>query len=418
MSATRTFGDQLDALGVWWPRGDGDGMRELASGWHQLAELIDDIAAVLERAAGTVTEHHRGEAARRFAEHWQRWAGPDGYLAATAADCRRLAAATTDFGGDIDAADRTILRLVEEAIEHLGLTGGQQSPVHVDWLRDCARVVGEDLDARARRRCGHLDSVGDLTPHAPSDIDPSTITPGAIDWPELGTPVDLTHVATTPVDFGAGQGVLPRDLVGIDPGNDDPRDIDTGSGGLNGLNGLGGLGGLGGAGIVINAPNATINIHDAGVSPDVLGDPLGVTHPEPVADPLTPPPGAGGAGGAGTGGGPGGGAGVGDLGSLGSLGSLGGGSGGGFGGGGGFATGLPDLPDAGLDLEAPPVAIDPPPAATIPAAAGLVGAGALAAKAAGKSGANRMPFMPFMPMTGASGEDEREEPKRRARRSA
>lgn len=376
MSATSAFGEQLDALGVWWPRGDGDALREHAAAWRELADFLEDVSVVLDGSARLVVENHRGEAAQRFADHWTRWQGADGYLGRTAADCRRIAAAADDFGGDIDTADRTLVRLVEEALARL------DRPT-TEWLRECATIVGEDLAGRAAVRCDGLAGIGDLAVAEPDEtaprVDRAAIDPSQITWSDLGSPEDYQSLATTAVDFGAGEGVLPPELTGVAP---DP------SAGLDGLD----LG-AGDAGIVINAPGATINIDTLDADATAADDTLGA---------------GGGGGEAGLGGGAGG--------SLGAGGGAGGGGGGGSLGSFDATPDLPDIPvsDQGLELDPMPVEVEPPFAAA--ALAGTAGLGVAAAKSFGSGGGGRMPFFPMMPMAGGGSENESEEPRRRKRR--
>ncbi|MFV0307258.1 MAG: hypothetical protein ACK5OX_05910 [Desertimonas sp.] len=354
MSATRAFGDQLDALGVWWPRGDGDALRQHAIAWRELADFLEDVSTVLDGSARLVVENHRGDAARRFGEHWTRWQGVDGYLGRTVADCRRLAAAADDFGGDIDTADRTLVHLVTEALARL------DEPTTA-WLRECADILGEDLAGRAAARCRGLDAVADLEVVEPdattAPVDRAAIDPTAISWSDLGDPGDYRSLATTAVDFGAGEGALPADLLG-QPAPGDP---------------------------LVTAPEPD---DPPGVEPDGVPEP----DPDNTGDAL----GGGGGGGALGGGG---------LGGGGSLGSFGG------------AGGLVDVPLAsadGLGLEPIPVEVEPPlgAAALAGTAAGL---GVAAAKGLGSSG-GRMPFFPFMPMMGGNSDNESDEPRRRKRR--
>lgn len=267
MRRSSTISAELDRRGIWYPRGEGDRLRAVAQCWRDLADFIEELTPVLNAAAARVTENYTGESASRFAEAWQRWALDPGYLAQTVDDCRRLAAAAADFGGDIDAADETLLRLLEEALdyEHRALAVGADPGVANEWLARCAVGLADDLGARADRHDVHIDCT---LPRRPGP-DLSNIDPDAIDWPDPGDPSDLSILGNTVVDFGAGQG----DLGEWDPGEwvDDPPvdgppvdesptdDGDgSGGGGGSGLDGLdeydssafggggGGLGDLGG----------------------------------------------------------------------------------------------------------------------------------------------------------------------------
>ena len=214
MSATRVFGDTLNAHDIWWPTGDGDALRELAATWTAAADFLDDISSVLTAAARSITEHTHGETARRFTELWGAWSSPTGYLATTSADCRRLAAAASDFGTDIDVADRTLARLVEQAFDEMTkVPTPAVMQTWLVWLAECANLLCGDLHAQAIRRSDLLTPIDIARPLLPTDVDRSTITPEQITWPDMGVPTDLSGLASVGVDFGAGPGRLPADLL-------------------------------------------------------------------------------------------------------------------------------------------------------------------------------------------------------------
>ena len=354
MGRSAAFREHLDVRGVWFPAGDGDALRDAASGWFQTAEFLDDIAAVLVAAATNITDNYRGEAAERFVELWARWCGDDGYLAATVRACRQLAATLEDFGGDVDRADATLLGLVEEALD-LRLQAAEQPAVDLhaadraidEWLRDAAGQVAAGLDRQVANRVTALGDVAKL----PDELAP--IDPSRVDWVTPGDVTDLTHLATATVDFGAG------------PGSHRGAPIDT-------------------------------------VFPDELADAAALADrgPQEGGAPLELPDdwaGAGGGDWAGAGGGGGYGAGSGfdmpefDL----------------------PAHEQPDLPA----FEAPdvdPSAFDADPTIVGGAA---IGAGATAAAAAATKAGRSAPMMPFMPMgAGGIGGDDGKEPTRRRRR--
>ncbi len=268
MSATAAFAEQLDALGIWWPRGDGDALRSAAQAWRAMADYLEDTTATLDHAATRVRDDHEGASAEAFAALWREWSIEPGHLARTVADCRRLVVALIDFASDIDAADRTIVQLIELALDSLTASGsGGSTLLDLDeawrrWLDDAIRSVGMGLAAGADRTAAAARSVDDSmaprTPHGvergttvgdpagtivfpgvdPVDIDPLTmaagggpvvvagtagptgdeadpivdldlVDPDEIDWVDPGTPDDLSHLAVGVVDFGAGQGDVP-----------------------------------------------------------------------------------------------------------------------------------------------------------------------------------------------------------------
>jgi hypothetical protein len=409
MSSSAAFGEELDALGIWWPRGDGDALREAAATWTAMADLLDDVAMVLDAAAKSAIENYRGDAATRFADLWTHWSGSTGYLAITVADCRRLAAALTDFGTDVDVADRALGQLIEEALaaNGLGNTSGLID-MWLTWLRDSADLLGADLSLRADRSTGLLAQVQPAhQPPMPAVIDPAVIQPDKIQWPDPGTPGDLSSLATTDVDFGAGQGRLP---VVTAPGTTPTVPLPTTPVGSPTtsqpapvtvvINGNGNTVTVG-----ATVPGAFNTIPDPlpaltplpstnSLSPDTLP---ALAHLAKMPDP--PPP-------------------LDTSSETGNL--LGGGGGSAFSGGGALPSfdnppidsTLPVLPSL-ADLS-PAASVAPVPITIHPPAAAAAGVGAVAAKAAG----SKTPFFPMMPMGGGagSGGDDGQEPKRRVRR--
>jgi hypothetical protein len=383
MSASAAFGDELDRLGVWWPRGDGDALRSAADVWCALADVLDDAIVVLDAAAQRVVEHHTGDAAERFAQHWSKWSGTSGtpgYLAQTAADCRRLAGACADFGTDVDVADRAIVQLIETALAAstaATAAGPAWETAWTMWFEDGTTIIGQALADRADLTTKPLTEVRPSSITAPSDL--AVLDADAISWPEPGMPADFAAIGSTVVDFGAGQG----DLGGFDSG-DDPG---VGAPGLGPISGAG-------VSIVINGDGNTVTVEGL---PATIAPPAEITDPaltdepsEEVVDPLGLDDGLGGLGG------------------------------GGFGGG-GFGAGdfaMPDLAEPIFEDPALPLAtstVDEPVVIRPPVGFGEVAAVGGVAAAAGS--ATRMPFMPMMPMAGSMSGDEGEEPRRRRRRS-
>ena len=415
MSATKTFGEQLDALGIWWPRGDGDALREAAATWTAMAELLADITAVLDAAARSVVEHHHGDAANRFGELWQHWSSDSGYLATTVADCRRLAAALNGFGTDVDVADRTLAHLVEQALEAMASAIAPGAiDVWMTWLHDVTSGVSQDLSLRAAHHADPLENIQPTRqPRLPTDPGDVAIDPTRITWPDPGTPSDLTNLTTTVVDFGAGQGTLPPALT---PPVNDPHPIVTGpatpvtNGPVDTAPPT--IAQLPGAGapatnIVVNGNGTTINVNvgaGTGVTPGVsVPAPIPALPPSPTVPDVVPP----------TTSAPSPYSAVGNDWTSGLN---------------GIGTSDSSIP---MPVEVPaisspapavvaarpasvPISVDPPAVTTAAAAVAAVAATGAAAKVASGSA---KPFLPFMPMGGggASG-DEGVEPKRRITR--
>ena len=414
MSATRTFGEQLDALGIWWPQGDGDALREAAAAWTAMADLLADITTVLDAAARSVVEHHHGDAANRFGELWQHWSSDSGYLATTVADCRRLAAALTGFGTDVDVADRTLAHFVEQALEAMSTAIAPGAiDVWMTWLHDVAAGIGEDLSLRATH---HATPLGDIQPsrqpRLPTDPDRVAIDPARITWPDPGKPIDLTNVMTTVVDFGAGQGTLPPALtppvkvpdpiisgpptpVTADPIGTTPPPIVQPPGTAPPAT----------TSIVVNGNGTTINVNvgaaNAAIPIARVPPPIPTTPPLPTVPDVVPATS------------PNSSASSDWTSGLNGLGAA--------------DIALPSIaempvisapPPAVPTRPAPvPISIDPPGAASAATAVAAVAAVAATGVAAKVAGGSAKPFLPFMPMGGGgAGGDEGVEPKRRVTR--
>jgi hypothetical protein len=427
MSASRVFGDELDARGIWWPRGDGDALRELALAWKVTADVVEDITAMLDQSALSTIENYHGAAADRFAGHWRAWSGDHGYLANTVTDIRRLVASLTDFGTDIDIADRTLARLVEQAIDETHrIPTPSNTNVWMTWLHDCATAIRSNLDAAATRCGDGLSPIAEAQPPRVGDVPLATIHAAEITWPEMGVPVDLSAITTSVVDFGAGQGRLPVELdptaaaPPITPAIPAPVIPPPTTVVI-----------IGDGNTVTVTPPSTPTLPPLSPLPPLPTTPLPTlppTLPGPTpVPPVVPTPdavpvavkkppfghepeklvdvplptdrrtstaaeglGSGGAGG------------------------------GGFGGGISLPSFEPFVPEplpplAPLDLTSPPL---PAPASPVPAAAPIVaatGAATAAVAAAGKKASNNG-FFPMMPMAGGGSGDESPEPKRRSAR--
>lgn len=266
MSRTAAFGEHLDSLGIWWPRGDGDALRLSSTSWSQMASVLEEIGEVLDGVADSIVENYRGTAAEKFHKEWQRYTGPGGYVSTTAGHCRQLAASLDDFGGDIDRADDTLINLIEQALQLQSEAAAVNAdPTAIDeWLRECAAAVAAALSGNADQRANALATIERLQ-GADMPADMAAIDPGSVDWVDPGDPDSLANLAYTPVDFGAGQGEIKLDFelpdpdgetppAGEEPGGDtdlpplpDPDDLGAGAGG-GGAGGGGGASGFGGGG--------------------------------------------------------------------------------------------------------------------------------------------------------------------------
>lgn len=208
MGASATFGAELDALGVWRPHGNGDALREVACTWTQTADLIEEVTSVLQAVVSSVAHRYHGEAATKFAEMWKLWGGDAGYLPTTVADCRRLAAASGDFGTDVDVADRALASLVEQALAEAATAPTPTALlVLLDWLLESAGILCSILDTQATQHVDDLGAVQAIDPNAPDLVTAFASDPTLVSWRDPGQPVSLGNLGTAPVDFGAGPGV-------------------------------------------------------------------------------------------------------------------------------------------------------------------------------------------------------------------
>lgn len=407
MRQTAPFADQLDALGIWWPRGDGDAMRAAAGAWTAIGEVLAEITDSLDDVQTSVSEGYRGPAADALRDLWAAWSGPDGHLPSTAADCRRLAAALTDFGGDIDAAHTTLVRLIETVLDAGGGVDGLVDGDDIEYLRTGADEVGAVLSKRASVRGRPLDDIAAV--HSRTPADRSAIDTANVSWVDPGSPDDLTFLVGESVDFGAGEGAV----AGLLPGLIAP------------------IGGVGDGGNLPSTPGpwagrpggspsgpsvACPTPEPPGARPGDLGDDARHLDDDPgdssdgaldnAVDAATPitlesPIGAGIGGGGGGGG-------------------FGGGSGGGFSGGfdlGGAFDALPDGAALGAvplaaGAAAIPISVARPPTPAPPSP--MTSPSAMPASGSGSG--SRMPFMPMMPMSGGGGEDGTEPKRRRVRK--
>lgn len=393
MSAVSVFGDALDELGVWWPRGDGDALRAAGQVWTAVADNLAEMADVLDVAADVIAGAHRGDASRRFADAWAPWSGPEGHLRATVADCRRLAASLADFGTDVDVADRTLFALVEQALDELVRAMTPEAvEAWTQWLRESADGTRTRLDSGATRCTAALEACGERRPVAPSPTSPSSMLPSStlpaeldptrIEWVDPGTPLDRRALLDQPIDLVGGPPApvppAPPDPPVVAPSPDPtaPTGIRTEAGGTT---------------IVVtgNSGPVTIEVNAAPVTPAWAPDPT----PTPVPDAVP---------------------------SLASLSS-----------GGSSMPSIPSWSPAPLPPVEPLRPVEPLADVSVPTtvpvtierapmpvdAVAAVGTTAAVAAVAGKKASQG--FMPFMPMGGGSGgNDDGPEPRRRARRPA
>ena len=63
MSYCAPFGPDLDALGIWWPRGDGAALRSTAERWSVMADYLDEMNAALDHAVSRSLDDYSGTAA-------------------------------------------------------------------------------------------------------------------------------------------------------------------------------------------------------------------------------------------------------------------------------------------------------------------------------------------------------------------
>ncbi|GAA5062440.1 hypothetical protein HNP84_007936 [Thermocatellispora tengchongensis] len=96
-------------LGVEWPEGDPDKLRQAADIWDELAGKLETSTTAANTAASLVWRDNAGAGIDAFREMWTGTFAP--YPAAIAATCRRIAAACRQYADVLETVQKTLLVL-------------------------------------------------------------------------------------------------------------------------------------------------------------------------------------------------------------------------------------------------------------------------------------------------------------------
>ena len=223
MSVTSGLSDWLGAQGIWCPEGDGDTLRTAAGAWTTMGTTLTDIGGTLAAAATTLGATTTGGGTSAFGTYWSTWSGDTGYLAVAAGYCTALAAALTGFATDVDIASSAVLEGVEWAITQSNLTGGVPftpgvipdavpagvTQEAIDELKTAIEQFAVMLGAAAQAQAASP-GVTAIDPAAPAATPVAAVTStlSVSGTTPLAVAPDLGSLASTALDFGAGQGTV------------------------------------------------------------------------------------------------------------------------------------------------------------------------------------------------------------------
>ncbi|XTP08754.1 DUF6531 domain-containing protein [Streptomyces albus subsp. chlorinus] len=96
----------LEKMGLHWPDGDPDKLREAAKAWRAFAKTVDEVKRETDHRARTLIELNSGEAIDAFDTFWSRYVGKGekGWLKDLAKSARSMAKALDDLAEEIDKA--------------------------------------------------------------------------------------------------------------------------------------------------------------------------------------------------------------------------------------------------------------------------------------------------------------------------
>ena len=96
----------LEKLGLEWPDGDPDKLREAARAWRAFASDVDEVRGATNKAAQSLIGHNRGEAVETFETFWARYVGKGdkGWLRDLPEAARSMAKALEELADEVDAA--------------------------------------------------------------------------------------------------------------------------------------------------------------------------------------------------------------------------------------------------------------------------------------------------------------------------
>ncbi|MBT2383503.1 DUF6531 domain-containing protein [Streptomyces sp. ISL-11] len=107
----------LEKLGLDWPDGDPDKLRQAAKAWKTFADSVDKVRIPVDKTARTLIHNNKGEAIEAFETFWHRYVNGDkGWLHDIPNAARKMATALEDVAKAIeDAVDKLEKQLWIEA---------------------------------------------------------------------------------------------------------------------------------------------------------------------------------------------------------------------------------------------------------------------------------------------------------------
>ncbi|MFE0047508.1 DUF6531 domain-containing protein [Streptomyces albireticuli] len=109
MSIEKEAKNVLEKLGLDWPDGDPDKLRQAATAWRTFADSVEKVRTPVDRAARTLIHNNKGEAIDAFETFWHRYAkGEQGWLYDLPAAAKGMA----------DALDK-VAKAIEDATNKL-----------------------------------------------------------------------------------------------------------------------------------------------------------------------------------------------------------------------------------------------------------------------------------------------------------
>ncbi|MEU3190852.1 DUF6531 domain-containing protein [Streptomyces sp. NPDC006992] len=96
----------LDTMGLHWPDGDPEKLRDAAKAWRTFAGTVDDVRTATNHSARSVIDVNSGEAVDAFDKFWSRYVGKGekGWLRDLPKSARHMAEALDDLADEIDDA--------------------------------------------------------------------------------------------------------------------------------------------------------------------------------------------------------------------------------------------------------------------------------------------------------------------------
>lgn len=96
----------LEKIGLTWPDGDPDQLREAAKAWRAFAETVDDVKVATNHSARSIIDVNSGKAIDAFEKFWSRYVGEGdkGWLRDLPKSARSMAKGLDELADEIDTA--------------------------------------------------------------------------------------------------------------------------------------------------------------------------------------------------------------------------------------------------------------------------------------------------------------------------